>query len=423
MSDYRYSVIPAAAILDPDIKPRDLKILALLGRHTNKNGWCRRSQVTLANEARCVRSTVQASLDRLVKSGYVQIRLEGVKGKAAPEHGTQPYRSHSYRVLLDLDDQEIQRAAARGARKIGHLKNRHAVPSEGPNSVENADELRSAPSAEDLRHAKEPDFFEDSEYAEKSEVLENDSSSAPIELSPYEPSPLNLNVRSNEKNSDKEVFSKTEQGFDREPCLQNYRSQPIVSTARFAEFQASWGTSVIDNVSRTVRAWCALTIEQRQAALAGIKPFKAELDRAKRTHCIAGWRYLEERRWEILNAATGGDWIDVKALSRDWWALLFNKIDSGEPFSFFVQYSLANFNTIPHKREAMPGLDKIARLEAYPSDGGVMKAWRPWLETRGIRVPTRDTLWVFLPADAPPPSNKVWTTKRLSHNSGKTESC
>jgi len=52
VSDYRYSITPAAAATDPRLEPQDLQVLCLLGRHTDRNGWCQRSQVKMAGELR-----------------------------------------------------------------------------------------------------------------------------------------------------------------------------------------------------------------------------------------------------------------------------------------------------------------------------------------------------------------------------------
>ena len=68
----RFSVIPAGAILDPALKGQDLRVLCLLGRHTNDNGWCRRSQVKMAKQLDCSRSTVQTALRRLEDAGWVE---------------------------------------------------------------------------------------------------------------------------------------------------------------------------------------------------------------------------------------------------------------------------------------------------------------------------------------------------------------
>lgn len=104
-SKYRYSIIPADAITDPALTPRDLQVLCLLGRHVDEYGWCWRSQVVMARELNCDRRTVQRALERLVEAGYLAMKAQG-RGKApAPDTsaGEQPFAPYAYRVLLDLD--------------------------------------------------------------------------------------------------------------------------------------------------------------------------------------------------------------------------------------------------------------------------------------------------------------------------------
>lgn len=99
MAEPRFSIIPADAVLDKRIEPRDLQILCVFGKHTDKRGWCRRSQVVMAREIGCARSTVQASIDRLVDAGWLEkrpvteVHTKGVRGSA-----------HEYRVVLDVPD-------------------------------------------------------------------------------------------------------------------------------------------------------------------------------------------------------------------------------------------------------------------------------------------------------------------------------
>ncbi|MCK7615197.1 helix-turn-helix domain-containing protein [Roseibium sediminicola] len=98
MSEPRLSVIPAAAATDPHIKPRDLQLLCVLGRHTDKGGWCRRSQVKMSREMGCARSTVFDAVERLVARGYLERHLvESDSGRDS---------AHLYRVVLDpvIDD-------------------------------------------------------------------------------------------------------------------------------------------------------------------------------------------------------------------------------------------------------------------------------------------------------------------------------
>lgn len=102
MSGPRLSIIPAGAVFDRTLEGRDLQVLALLGIHTNKLGWCFKSQVRMAHELGCGRSSIQRSLDRLYSSDWVEKRLR-TKGRTAanPER---PHAAHAYRVKLDRTD-------------------------------------------------------------------------------------------------------------------------------------------------------------------------------------------------------------------------------------------------------------------------------------------------------------------------------
>lgn len=194
------------------------------------------------------------------------------------------------------------------------------------------------------------------------------------------------------------------------------RQEPLIeslhreSDASLANFYATWGpSSATDNAQRTMRAWGKLTTAEREAAVAGIGAFRAEMTKAKRTYPIATWRYVEDRKWETLQqAADAAAWVDVKALTRDWWAALFWRVEKGEKIGFFLT-SLDSTRPWPIKRDQMPSIDQVALLEAYRRDGEVMARWEPWLRAHGIRIPVRDALWVFLPSSEPPePGVSVW---------------
>lgn len=93
MTGPRLSIIPARACTDPQLKPRDLQVLCVLGRHTDDLGWCRKSQVKMADEMGCGRSTVFDAIERLIKAGYLERHVhEEENGRDSP---------HSYRVVLD----------------------------------------------------------------------------------------------------------------------------------------------------------------------------------------------------------------------------------------------------------------------------------------------------------------------------------
>lgn len=94
----RFSIIPGWIVTDPRLKGNDLRVLCLLGRHTDKHGWCRRSQVKMAAQLNCARSTVQASLDRLGELGVVEKHVEESRdGRDS---------AHSYRVIYDAPPPE-----------------------------------------------------------------------------------------------------------------------------------------------------------------------------------------------------------------------------------------------------------------------------------------------------------------------------
>lgn len=69
------SIIPAAAVMDPELTPTQLRVLCAVGIHTNKLGggvWA--SVRTLAREANVSERTFQAACVVLVTKGYLIIK-------------------------------------------------------------------------------------------------------------------------------------------------------------------------------------------------------------------------------------------------------------------------------------------------------------------------------------------------------------
>jgi hypothetical protein len=81
------------------------------------------------------------------------------------------------------------------------------------------------------------------------------------------------------------------------------------------EFKRRYPTAASDDQGKIDRAWFSLSLELGQAALAGISPFLSRLKRDKRTTIPAGWKYLEEQRWLLLEHQQPTD--DAKALPGD----------------------------------------------------------------------------------------------------------
>ena len=83
------SIIPAQAVMDPDLSHTQLRVLCAIGMHTNRLGggvWT--SINTLADEAGVSRSTVKRACEELETRGYLR-RTE------------RPGTTHLYEVVLD----------------------------------------------------------------------------------------------------------------------------------------------------------------------------------------------------------------------------------------------------------------------------------------------------------------------------------
>lgn len=87
----RFSAVSSAALDDKRLSGADILVLAALGYHTDKAGWCFPSQATIAERARLSRQAVNDCMKRLVKFGYVE--------RYIPESGN--LREIRYRTVLD----------------------------------------------------------------------------------------------------------------------------------------------------------------------------------------------------------------------------------------------------------------------------------------------------------------------------------
>lgn len=71
----RLSIIPAAAVFDLDLSPLDLRVLAVIGTHTNRQGWAMLKAKTIGNRLGGVHErTVRKSVKVLAAAGYVEVK-------------------------------------------------------------------------------------------------------------------------------------------------------------------------------------------------------------------------------------------------------------------------------------------------------------------------------------------------------------
>lgn len=361
---YRISVIPAGAVIDPRLKAQDVRVLGLLGRHTDRDGWCRRSQVKMAGELGCSRGTVQGALNRLSDAGWVHVRLEG-RGSVGPDDTKQPFASHSYRVLLD------------GEQHPPAMPEMHNRADEAPETNGGANPLAPPTCQPDLARGANPDV----------------ARGANPSVAPLEEASSNCSSESEREGS--RARGEARRRFSR-------------------EFRKRWPTAALDDQGRLTKALDTLPDDEMEACVDGIDPFLDDLKKHKRAHTPAGWRYVEERRWKLLppkdESSPSVGIVTFKCWSKEWWAALLMRIGAGYPTAFMVQYaSDRGGHEAAAKLNEMPCAEELAAMQSFPSDGHVMQAWRPWFERHRVKLPQwRERVWVWLPSTSPPEGSNAW---------------
>ena len=101
-----------------------------------------------------------------------------------------------------------------------------------------------------------------------------------------------------------------------------------------------WPTSLSDSLTKTKRAWSALTPTEQADALSGVSSYLAQLRRDGRRHTPSGARYLEKKPWARMAGQEGPSAsISTSAFdcwSREWWAALLSRIERGVSVGFML---------------------------------------------------------------------------------------
>jgi hypothetical protein len=266
LSSPRFSIIPAGAVTDRSLEPRDLQVLCLLGRHTDKAGWCVRSQVKMAIELDCGRSSVQRSLERLCEAGWVQKKQRGTIEGVEPG---QPSSSYAYRVVLDRDDFAFD--AVVNDHTESHAENASDDAENPPVGTSESSKVLPA----DGHPGAQP-------YVGTGAHTYVGTKNVPLEQTPLE--------------------------RERDTRARDRKARFLV------DFEKRWPSAASDNRQRTAYAADALTEAEEAGALAGIAPFLENQKRLHRKNVPAGWRYLEEKRWTLLEAKENGPTFAAHAL-------------------------------------------------------------------------------------------------------------
>lgn len=372
MSNPRLSIIPAGAVTDRSLEPRDLQTLCLLGRHIDRAGWCMRSQVRMAEELGCGRATLQRSLERLYEAGWVEKRR---RDTWRPEDST-PSSSYAYRVKLDRDDIDLKGLAS------------------------------------------ETDDIDDVSHAEIAEVPENGEG---VPAGGQGCPPMGTGARASTGTG-----AHTYAGTNNDPLERPLKTIERDAGARArdrkdrfkAEFRKRWPTAAVDDRHRTDYAADALTVEEEKAALDGVGPFLEELKRQGRKSVPAGWRYLEEKRWTLLRQ--GGGSAESSAPSA---SFVDEGSDAGR--AVFALYAVAkakpfvNLGKVVYRASITPQILAFAGVAdrsswRWISDRQQIAAWQAFLAAHvfGARSPLLEQrgneTGFFAPAPWPPRKDGGW---------------
>ena len=287
MSSPRLSIIPAGAVTDRSLEPRDLQVLALLGRHIDRAGWCVRSQVRMAREIYTSRSSVQRSLDRLYEAGWVEKKQRG--GLPSDPSDAQPSVSHAYRVRLDRDD---------------FIWN--VLTAETPeNAEENQPENDAESHAESaLQEADCPPVGTPSQGGKSaSEIPQNNPQGA----QPYVGTPAQQDGHPGAQpraGTGAQPYAGTNNASSERPHIEQQRRAREGDgdrTVKFLRlFEALWPTAAVDDRHRVAYAAEALSAGRAKSRpRRGVTPFLDNLKRLGRKTFPAGWRYLEQKSWQL----------------------------------------------------------------------------------------------------------------------------
>lgn len=271
MSSPRFSIVPAWIITDSRLKGKDLQVLCLLGTYTNKEGWCRRSQVKMAEQLGCGRSTVQDSLNRLADIGAIEkLRVESNDGRDS---------AHWYRVILD-------RAVSR------ELISAWAGEPEEDNDPILAEIAASTPAGEPAPPAGIP---------------APPAGPRPAPPAGPGPAPINDSYLTTQSN-------KTERGRERAGSGSDGNGSPAVATAelvkRVQKFctgegyrEGEWPRWTTSTVGHIAKRFALLSAEERDLACAGRDAFlaKCKRERVKKPMPVAN--YFRDKIWEMLTEA------------------------------------------------------------------------------------------------------------------------
>lgn len=363
----RFSIVPPQVAYDTRLDAIDVRMLLVFGTHIDNDGWCCRSQVRMARELKVGRATVQRSIERLVRAGYLEYRatLNKVGGDG----------SHLYRVHFD-------------AAPEADFEDEHEPAAPLPASGQGVPDGAAVRAKIAAGTGGYPMPGTDGEAGRGVPAHGMGTPCPPMERAPLERPLTN--------------------GFEREARTGEGQGQDDLTG--LDEFRAVWPTAAFDSRTKTERAWAPLSAADRKAATAHAPDFLAGNRASGRRTTPSAATYLTERSWELLAKpgpgvarASPGRRVMVKRLSKEWWGVTYRRAETGGVTKVMFDAVGEPQDWGVDAAEIDPAF--VESLKGFPVHGPELERWRPWFAARGVRLPAwRDWHggWVFLPDHAPP---------------------
>lgn len=372
MSGPRLSIIPARAVTDRALEPRDLQVLCLLGRHIDDNGWCCRSQVQMARELACGRATVQRSLARLVSAGYIEHRPK-VRDSGADA-------AHDYRVILDQP------------------------PASAMVGATSAETTVAAPEADAGGVPTSGQGVPTHERAGGAQPRAGTNVNAPC-LTP----PVERSERERASAGDRDGENRKEAGAAERPT--GKQEDTVADVDLFERFKR-WPTFAGDSQVRIRNAWEALTHDERREAERAMEAYLEFLKSIKRSHTPAAFTYLAEKRWEALPPDKRARPVSTRIgrFTREWLALALKLIGEGRPLGALVDAVKPGSGPIHWPVDDMPDAGALSahdlQVNSATPEGF---AWGRYFAGHGLDLgldPPGESggrdVWLWLPSAWPP---------------------
>jgi hypothetical protein len=388
MSDPRFCIIPARALEIDALKGMDLKVLCYFGKHADRHGWWRLSQVKMARSLGKARSTIQASIRRLVDAELLEIHaVDTDSGRDS---------AHFYRVVYDHGAPEEEENVPAEVAKTRALRAREGVADAGPDHENTAvDPVAEVPKGGADISAGGAGI--PAGGADPGPAGGADSGPAPS-ITTHSNDPLSRNAPARRAGGERE-FEKLQLSADMKRALH------VGWTA--------WDERLSGSINQIEIEAGKLGNEQEFARATDpdrIKAYKVWLKSAGRDYLGVYSSYIRERKFDCEPVNRAMERIETRKAEekkreehlrstkrlapwgKAWMALRLERLAQGAPVD-----DIDNMRLLPGE---IPPHEHFVQVRG---DGECWRRWREWHAAMGYDLPKGDfPAWVWVPAEQPP---------------------